>query len=205
MTEQWLITGDVAIATSVRRTSAASSVLGQSARPLPPAVSSGTPAPRVAVGLGNEIAGDDGAGIEVARILQTELADHIDVDIVALPWAGFALLDVLRGRKRAAIIDCLTTGKNSPGTIVRIEERDLAGSVRLNSFHDISYPTAMALGRRMGWEMPDTIAIWGIEAASFGTFTESLSLPVSESIYEVAKQVTQFLKTRDGPRHPARE
>ena len=205
MTAQSLIAGDGGIATPVCQTSVTPNVTVQSALPFPPAESCSIPAPCVVVGLGNEIAGDDGAGIEVARILETQWADHTDVDVVALPWAGFALLDVLRGRKRAAIIDCLATGKNPPGTIVRIEDRDLAGSVRLNSFHDISYPTAMALGRRMGWQMPDTIAIWGIEAGSLETFTESLSPRVAESTREVAKQVGQFLRTRDGPRHPARE
>jgi hydrogenase maturation protease len=162
-------------------------------------------APNVVVGLGNDIAGDDGAGIEVARILAQELADHDEIDVVALPWAGFALLDVLRGRNRAAIVDCLTTGNYAPGTIVAIDESDLAGSVRLNSFHDISYPTAMALGRQMGWAMPENIAIWGIEASSFGTFTEELSPAVAESIHEVAHQVTEFLEARDGPRDPPRE
>lgn len=156
-------------------------------------------APSVVIGLGNEIAGDDGAGIEVARILEARFAANDAIGVVALPWAGFALLDTMRGRKRAAIVDCLVTGNYQPGTIVRMDEAHLAGSVRLNSFHDISYPTVMALGRRMGWEMPNTIAIWGIEAASCATFTDELSPAVSASIHIVADQVTEFLKTRDGP------
>jgi hydrogenase maturation protease len=151
-------------------------------------------APSIVVGLGNDIAGDDGVGIEVARILQQEMADRTDVDVVALPWAGFSLLDTLRGRKRAAIVDCLATGNHPPGTIVPITESDLAGSVRLNTFHDISYPTVIALGRRMGWEMPATIAIWGIEASSIGTFTEDLSPVVAKATQAVAAQVIEFLK-----------
>jgi len=172
-------------------------------------------APDVIVGLGNEIAGDDGAGIEVARILETRLAGCPNIDVIALPWAGFTLLDVLRGRNRAAIIDCLATGMQPAGTIVRIDETGLGGSVRLNSFHDISYPTAMALGRRMGWDMPYVIAIWGIEGASVDTFSECLSPQVAASVRVVADQVAAFLqpppnpqteaRVRDGPRHPARE
>lgn len=154
---------------------------------------------KVVVGLGNDIAGDDGAGIAVARILATELATRADIDVVALPWAGFALLDVLRGREQAAIVDCLTTGAHPPGTIVPIDESDLGGSVRLNSFHDINYPTVIALGRRMGWLMPETIAIWGIEASSVDTFTEELSPVVAKSVEVVAQQVTEFFSVRDGP------
>ncbi|MEA2001075.1 MAG: hydrogenase maturation protease [Actinomycetota bacterium] len=173
--------------------------------PIPPAPRSPPTAPDVVIGLGNEIAGDDGAGIEVARILEKQLADDAAIDVIALAWAGFALLDVLRGRKRAAIVDCLTTGVHVPGAIVRIGETDIAGSVRLNSFHDISYPTVMALGRRLGWEMPEIIAIWGIEASSVGVFSETLSPPVARSTHEVANQVIEFLRNRDGPRQPARE
>lgn len=173
--------------------------------PIPPAPRSPPTTPDVVIGLGNDIAGDDGAGIEVARILNERLVDDADVAVVALPWAGFALLDVLSGRKRAAIVDCLITGIHPPGTIVRIGETDIAGSVRLNSFHDISYPTVMALGRRLGWEMPETIAIWGIEASEVGVFSENLSSAVARSTHEVANQVIEFLRTRDGPRQPARE
>ena len=163
------------------------------AHPFSSGTVSAAPAPNVVVGLGNEIAGDDGVGIAAARALEQLLADRDEVDVIALPWAGFALLDALQGRRRAAIIDCLTTGAHPPGTIVHINESDLAGSVRLNSFHDISYPTAMALGRRMGWEMPNTVAIWGIEASSVDTFTDQLSAEVAAAIEEVTDQVIEFL------------
>ncbi len=153
------------------------------------------PAPDVVVGLGNDIVADDGVGIAVARRLESEIGALPDVDVIALPWAGFALLDVLKGRRRAAIVDCLATGEHPPGTIVQINENDLAGSVRLNSFHDISYPTAMALGREMGWEMPDSIAIWGIEAETPDIFSETLSPPVAAAVERVASEVIKYLNT----------
>lgn len=158
----------------------------------------------MAIGLGNDIAADDGAGLAAARLLEVELADQNDVDVVALPWAGFALLDALRGRTRAAIIDCLVSGQHPPGTIVSIGEEDLAGSVRLNSFHDLSYPTALALGREMGWQLPETIGIWGIEAASADVFSDSLSPPVAAAVRSVVAEVLAFLTGSSGrPRRSA--
>lgn len=151
------------------------------------------PAPNIVVGLGNDIAGDDGVGIAAARRLETAVAERSDIDVVALPWAGFALLDVLRERRRAAIIDCLVTGLHPPGTIVHLDETDLAGSVRLNSFHDISYPTVMALGREMGWAMPDSIAIWGVEAGTADIFSETLSPPVADTVEQVTSEVIEYL------------
>ena len=165
----------------------------------PAAPTRSLPAPVVVVGLGNEIAGDDGAGIPAVRVLEEELADDPDVDVIALPWGGLALLDVLRDRKRAALIDCLVTGEHPPGTVVRLDESDFRGSVRLNSFHDISFPAALDLGRELGWELPSEVAIWGIEAGDADVFTEQLTPPVAAAVHEVVHAVARFLRNRDGP------
>lgn len=149
--------------------------------------------PLVVVGLGNEIASDDGVGLHAAAALAIELCDRSDVEVVALPWAGFALLDVLRGRRRAVLIDGLSTGAHPPGAVVRLDEADFGGSVRLNSFHDINYPTVMALGRTMGWEMPDQVAIWGIEMAVSDEFGEELTPVVADAVATVVQQVLAFL------------
>jgi hydrogenase maturation protease len=149
--------------------------------------------PNVVVGLGNEIAGDDGVGIWVARKLRDILQDRPEIDVVPLPWAGFSLLDVLVGRKRAAIIDCLCTGLYPPGTVVRLNEKNYCGSVRLNSFHDINFVTVLELGRRMGWTMPEHIAIWGVEGAEMKEFTEMLSPPVQAASEQVIREVERWI------------
>lgn len=165
---------------------------------VPSATATGDPvtasiAPVVVVGLGNDIACDDGVGLRVAGILEEHYRAHPEIDVVALPWAGFALLDVLRGRRRAALIDCLVSGVRPPGSIVRLSADDYAGSVRLNSFHDISYPTAMDLGRRLGWEMPSDVAIWAIEASVTERFGERLSREVGDAADEVVDLVRQYV------------
>ncbi len=152
-------------------------------------------APDVVVGLGNEIARDDGVGIFAARELERRLAGRGGVEVVPLPWGGFALLDVLAGRRRAALIDCLVTGEHPPGTVVRLDEHDVSGSVRLNSFHDIAFPTALAFGRDLGWPMPSEIAIWAVEAAVADRFGEGLSTPVTAAAGRVIGEVLAFLDT----------
>lgn len=154
------------------------------------------PRPNVIVGLGNEIAGDDGAGIWVARKLGEILQDRPEVEIVPLPWAGFSLLDVLVGRQRAVIIDCLCTGLYPPGTIVRLNEKNFRGSVRLNSFHDINFATLLELGKKMGWQMPVQIAIWGIEGAEMGEFKEELSPAVLRAVDQVVNEILDFFNLK---------
>jgi hydrogenase maturation protease len=151
------------------------------------------PRPNVIVGLGNEIAGDDGAGIWVARKLGKILQDRPEMEVVPLPWAGFALLDMLVGRQRAAIVDCLCTGLYPAGTIVRLNENDFRGSVRLNSFHDINFATVLELGRKMGWQMPEQIAIWGIEGEEMDSFKEELSPAVQAASEQVIMEVDNWI------------
>ena len=147
----------------------------------------------VVVGLGNEIAGDDAVGILAARRLQGMLAGRADVDVVELPWAGFNLLNVLRGRQRAILIDSLYSRRYRPGTVVRLSEDDFAGSIRLNSFHDVNYPTAMALGRAVGWPMPSQVEIYTVEGESFLDFTTRLTPAVSDGLDQVVCLVTASL------------
>ena len=146
----------------------------------------------VVVGLGNEIARDDGVGIAAAKKLEPLLAARGDVEVVALPWAGFTLLDVLVGRRRAALVDCLATGAHPPGTVVRLDEHDFRGSVRLSSFHDIDFPTVLALGRRMGWAMPEEIAIWAVEGEVMDEFGEGLTPAVAAAVDRVVEEVLDF-------------
>ena len=153
-----------------------------------------TVAPDVIVGLGNEIASDDGVGIRVAEALRLRLEARPDVDVVALPWAGFALLDVLRGRRRAVLVDCLVTGRHPPGTLLRVDPADIAGSVRLNSFHDIDLRTVLELGREMGWQMPDTVAIWAIEAGNASDFGEELTPDVAAAVDRAVAEILYHLE-----------
>ncbi len=146
-------------------------------------------APLVIVGLGNEIAGDDGVGIWIAVCLRRLLRNQPQVEVVALPWAGFALIDVLRGRTRAAIVDCMQTGAVPPGTVRRLSERRVSGSVRLCSYHDIDFVTALALGRKLGWPLPAHIRIWGIEGERMSHFSTRLSPRVKRAAVRVMREI----------------
>ena len=89
---------------------------------------------------------------------------------------------------------------------MRLDEEDFRGSVRLNSFHDIDFPTVLALGRRMGLEMPGEIAIWAVEGKVLDEFGEGLTPDVAAAALRVVEDVLAFLKPRRGSAgagHPA--
>ena len=145
------------------------------------------------VGLGNDIAADDAVGILAARRLAELLGPGVAVDVVELPWAGLALLDALCGYRRAVLIDSLCSGEHAPGSVVRLSEADLAGSVRLNSFHDLNYPTAMALGRMLGWALPEDIVIYAVEGQVFDRFATRLTPVVQRGLDDVVRRAARHL------------
>jgi hydrogenase maturation protease len=152
----------------------------------------------VVIGLGNDIAGDDGVGILAVRRLRERLRDRSGITMVELPWAGLELLPVLRGRRRAVLIDSLQSGLHAPGTVVELSETELAGSVRLNSFHDLNYPTAIALGRALGWSLPDDIRIYAVEGECFDEFKAQLTPAVARGLEQVVDQIASFLTAAGG-------
>jgi hydrogenase maturation protease len=169
------------------------------------ATSRAHPRPDAVLGLGNEIARDDGVGIAVAREVERQLAGRQEVEVVALPWAGLALLDELTGRRRVAVVDCLVSQEHPPGTVVRLEEGEVRGSVRRVSCHDLDFPTVLALGHRLGWPMPEVVAVWGVEAACAEELGEGLSAPVAAAVPRVVAEVLEFLRSPPSfPDHTSR-
>ena len=148
------------------------------------------PAPGVVVGLGNTILSDDGVGPHVVSRISPALALHPELECVELSLGGLALLDVLRDRRWAVLVDCLDTGDSPPGTIRRLSERDVRGSARLVSYHDLSYPMALRMGRVLGWSLPTDVVIIGIEGRNVNEFGSTMS-PVVERACDRAARIVE--------------
>jgi hydrogenase maturation protease len=130
------------------------------------------------IGLGNTILSDDGAGIYAAREIRGRLAtaglSHA-ADIVETEVAGFALLELLVGWRRIILVDSIQFDDLEPGTVIRIDPQELRTSLRLRSVHDVDLPTILALGRKIGLEMPEEVVVFGIQAEDALTLGEQLT------------------------------
>jgi len=132
--------------------------------------------------LGNEIISDDGFGPEIARRLKKELESSRCADVVFAPVAGFFLLDLLSGRRSVLIVDTIRTGKTEPGTLHSFPAGILTPSYHLTTSHQINLPTALELGRRLGYDMPNDIDIVAVEALDLETLAEALTPPVQAAL-----------------------
>jgi hydrogenase maturation protease len=139
------------------------------------------------LGMGNPILSDDGVGLYVAqRLRETALPEGVEIRESEV--AGLRLLELLRGHDKVVIVDALQTGREA-GEVVRYEARDFAGGHRYSSAHSIGLPTALELGRELGYDMPADVIVFAVEALDVETFSEELSPPVAAAAERVIELV----------------
>jgi hydrogenase maturation protease len=147
--------------------------------------------------LGNEYLSDDGFGPAVAARLNTgsELPDYVEVLGAAV--AGFNLLDHLAGRQRVLIVDTIRTGKSAPGYLHYFSLGELAPTHHLTTSHQISLPTALEFGRRLGLAMPAAVDVLAVEADDLETLREYLTPPVAKAVEQAVLSIgTWILENR---------
>ena len=110
--------------------------------------------------LGNDILGDDGAGLHAARLLREEFADRIIIEETAA--AGLVLMEIMEGFRRVLLLDAIKTGKMPPGTVQELRLDDFT-AVRSPSAHWIGLPEVFETGRRLGLTMADDLRILALE------------------------------------------
>ena len=141
----------------------------------------------IVLGLGNTILSDDGAGIYVARALMGRLGGAADVREAEL--AGLDLMEMLNGYDRAFIVDAIKLDGEEPGVVFKMKPDDIRTTPRLASFHDIDMVTALALGRRLQFHMPEEVVIFGVQAEDTLTLGEECTDAVRRVIPILADEI----------------
>jgi hydrogenase maturation protease len=149
--------------------------------------------PLLVLCLGNEILSDDRFGYEIAQHLLAEVGEDSSVEIVFAPVAGFFLLDLLAGRRKALIVDTIRTGKAPAGALHDFPSGVMTPSYHLTTSHQISLPTALELGRQMKIELPDTIDILAAEAQDLETISETMTPPVNAAIDPALQRIREWI------------
>lgn len=143
------------------------------------------------LGLGNPILKDDAVGIIVAREVERLLAGRMNTEVREASLAGFELLDLLAGFQRAILIDAIKTPNGKPGDIYRLLPDQMPVTDRIAAMHEINLPTALALGRKVGMEMPTEVVTYAIEVEDYRTFGETMSPSVSAAVGIAADRVAR--------------
>jgi hydrogenase maturation protease len=150
------------------------------------------------VGVGNELLGDEGLGVHVARSLlqrSPPLPPHVEV-----MDAGTALLDILPEMARHArvfVVDAIRCGKE-PGTLYRAEvDSSFLGRTEASpplSLHQWDLLETLRVGEALGL-LPAQLTLLGAEPETISPGT-SLSLRLAQAAEDiVAALLTEIFST----------
>jgi hydrogenase maturation protease len=161
----------------------------------------------IVIGLGNPILGDDGVGWRVVDEVETLVGAARDagrplpaVDVERLGVGGLRLMEYLTGYETAILVDAAEFPDRPIGEVrsCPFDELDDYAAGHLDSAHDASLKTALAFGRRLGAELPNTIQAVTVQAHRTDEFSEALSPEVAAAVPEAARAVMALIE--GGPR-----
>jgi len=135
----------------------------------------------VVLGMGNTLLGDDGVGIYVAQELEKKCPVKEGTCFEYVSWGGFRIIDVLQNYKNAIVIDAINTNEKPEGYIHVLNHESLLHSIRMVSFHDVNFATAIRFASTLNIPMPEKIFVYGIEVRNIETFTEGLTPTIQKA------------------------
>ncbi|HTP63996.1 MAG TPA: hydrogenase maturation protease [Geobacteraceae bacterium] len=141
------------------------------------------------VGVGNTLAGDDGAGVVAARRLQTLWADEPEVFFHVLEGDHFEVADLLDRANRFVFIDAVAG--EWPGTLARMEESRRAFAP---SFHQTDITAVMQTLEKLGTVDPfPAWEVWGVTILPPAELGEGLSPEVEEGVNRLCRRLDRLI------------
>ena len=156
----------------------------------------------IVVGLGNPVLGDDGVGWRVADEVEGRLRAVRDaggavpaVEVERLGVGGLRLMESLAGYDAAILVDAADFPDRPLGEVrsCALDDLDCYAAGHLDSAHDASLVTALALGRRLGASLPTRIQTVTVQVQRTDIFSERLTPEVEAAVPAAASAVVELL------------
>ena len=146
------------------------------------------------IGIGNELRGDDGIGILVARQIGER---HLPgVQVLEHSGEGASLLEAWTGAQRVFVVDAISSG-SAPGTIHRFDAvRELLPAQAFqSSTHAFGLREAVEVGRALDL-LPTRLVIYGVEAKSFAV-GEEISAELVDAAADLSERILEEVRAAD--------
>lgn len=145
------------------------------------------------LGVGNDILMDDGIGPKLVKELeQRDPLEGVDYQTISL--GGLDILESIRGYGTVVFIDAIKTKEGVPGSVYRFTTGDFQETLHLSNLHDISFLTAIELGRHMEMEIPENIHIFAIEIVEDMEFGESFTPEIEARYADIYDTVSRDIR-----------
>ena len=149
----------------------------------------------IAVGIGNLLRCDDGAGIHAINILSKTTPE---LDTFELALGSIDLIEAILGYDFVYIIDAVKTGAD-PGTIFRINLAKSDKHPEISYSHGVDLFTTLELGQTLyPDEMPKNVIVYGIEAQNLIKFDFECTEPVRLAVKQITDEIHRIVVGVDG-------
>ncbi len=138
--------------------------------------------------MGNPYRCDDTIGLKIAETLEKDIKNKM-VTIKSGSIDGLAMLDEIIGFDKVILVDSINTKSGMPGDVYKIELDSTTSNSSLAASHTIDFITALKMGKKFGYKMPEKIYVYAVEIKDNNTFSEECTEQVSASIPEVVKRI----------------
>ncbi len=152
----------------------------------------------VVIGVGNTILSDDGLGVHAARRLQDDPRLPAGVSILDGGTFGLELAPLVSDASHLLFLDAVNSGE-APGTLTRMSGRDLLGTSRGMSVHQLGVVDLLSTLALMSAK-PQDVVVLGVQPANTDWGT-SLSPEVEAGLRDLVEaalfQLQHWRETSD--------
>ncbi len=144
------------------------------------------------IGIGNPLRGDDGAGLELARFLESRLQDLVETEYCH--GNLLELMDRWRDRERVFLIDAVSTENANIGALHQFAaHKDPVPAIFSQaSTHLMDIVQVIELSKVLG-KMPEKLILFGIEGKRFHLET-GISKELKAMLDDVAERIEQGIR-----------
>jgi hydrogenase maturation protease len=148
------------------------------------------------LGIGNDILGDDGVGVHVARAVARKISAK-EARVEETGAAGLSLLELVKGHERLIIADAILTDNTEVGKIHRLTLKDLAKTNNSITPHDAALVTTLEIGNSLfPGEMPREVVVYGVQTSNVEQFSGKMTPAVKAAVPEVVRLILAEIKRK---------
>ncbi len=143
------------------------------------------------LGMGSEILMDDGVGSRLADKLREENLPpgfHVETSNIG----GLELLEIIKDYDQLIILDGMRGGRNV-GDLYFFSPENFRETLHLSTKHDASFLNALKVGEYVGYNLPRSINIVGIEVEEDRCFGECFSDNLEERIDYIYNEIKKLV------------
>jgi len=150
----------------------------------------------VVIGVGNELRGDDAAGLQVVRRLSAEALPE-EVELRECSGEPASLLAAWEGAEFLILVDASASG-DPPGTVRRYDASaaPLPAERLRHSTHALGVAEAIELSRALG-TLPARVLVFTVEGEGYG-HGEELGREVANGVGEAVRRIVGELRGGGG-------